>query len=72
MTGERSVFLDLQPKEGGHVIFGGNQKRNVIGIGKIGGRSPLPFIPMFFWLNLFSISQLCNSGYNVFFIIMLV
>jgi len=31
MTGEKSMFLNLTMKEGGNVMFGGNQYGKIIG-----------------------------------------
>ncbi|KEH31445.1 transmembrane protein, putative [Medicago truncatula] len=52
MTRERSMFLTLTMKEGGTVGFGGNQNGKIID----GLRH-----------NLLSISQFCDSGYDVMF-----
>ena len=63
------MFLELQPKDGDWVTFGGNQKGKIAGVGKI-GKHPLPTIDNVLYVeglkhNLLSISQLCDSGYNV-------
>ena len=63
------MFLDLQHKRGGTVTFGDNQKGKIIGIGKI-GKGSLPSIDNVLFVkglkhNLLSISQLCDSGYDV-------
>nr|KYP32359.1 hypothetical protein KK1_046982 [Cajanus cajan] len=41
MTGERSMFLDVKSKKGGQVTFGGGQKGQIMGIGKIGINSSI-------------------------------
>jgi len=64
------MFLTLTMKEGGTVGFGGNQNDKIIGTGSIGNS----FISINnVWLvyglrhNLLSISQFCDSGYDVMF-----
>ena len=69
MTGERCMFQSLLPKTGGTVTFGGNQKGMIAGVGKI-GIPPYPCIDKVLYVkglkhNLLSISQLCDSGYDV-------
>jgi len=39
MTGEKSIFLDLQPLKGGTVAFGGNQQEHIARIGKVGKKN---------------------------------
>jgi len=70
MTGEKSMFLTLTMKEGGNVKFGGNQSGKIIGTRTIGNAS----ISIYnVWLvdglklNLLSISQFCDNGYDVLF-----
>jgi len=36
MTGEKDLFVDLTPKDGGYVTFGDNAKGKVVGIGVVG------------------------------------
>src|SRR4030066_111983 len=68
MTGDKSMFQTLSMKEGGSVGFGGHQKGKIVGIGMI-GNSSLSINNV--WLveglthNLLSISQFCDSGYEV-------
>ncbi len=69
MTGERRMFKELQLKESGNVGFGGNQKGKIIGSGKVGDKF-LPSIDNVLLVdglkhNLLSVSQLCDSGYDV-------
>jgi hypothetical protein len=70
MTGEKSMFLTLTMKEGGNVKFGGNQSGKINCIGTI-GNSSISINNV--WLvdglehNLLSISQFCDSGYDVMF-----
>jgi hypothetical protein len=70
MTGDKHLFHTLNLKEGGTVGFGGNQRGKIIGIGKV-GNSSLTISDV--WLvdglqhNLLSISQLCDSNYDVVF-----
>ena len=70
MTGDKLLFHTLNQQEGGTVGFGGNQKGKIIGIGTV-GNSSLSISDV--WLvdglhhNLLSISQLCDSNYDVMF-----
>src|SRR4030066_2078038 len=70
MTGDKSMFQTLSMKEGGSVGFGGHQKGKIVGTGMI-GNSSLSINNV--WLveglthNLLSISQFCDSGYEVVF-----
>src|SRR4030067_3715975 len=70
MKGDRSMFQTLSMQEGGSVGFGGNQKGKIVGTGMI-GNSSLSINNV--WLveglthNLLSISQFCDSGYEVVF-----
>ena len=71
MTEEKSMFQDLKLKAGGSITFGENQKGKIVGIGKI-GKHPFSSIDNVLLVeglkhNLLSISQLCDSGSNVFF-----
>ena len=36
MTGDRDKFTSLKSKEGGKVTFGGNQSRQIVGLGEVG------------------------------------
>nr|KYP48411.1 hypothetical protein KK1_029873 [Cajanus cajan] len=69
MTGEKSIFLDLRTKKGGQVTFEGGQKGHIMGIGKIGINSSITIDNVLYVKglthNLLSISQLCDSGYEV-------
>jgi hypothetical protein len=67
MTGERSMFQDLRPSKGS--VSYGSGKGKIIGIGKV-GKYPLPIINEVSYVeglkyNLLSISQFCDSGYEV-------
>src|SRR4030066_1623899 len=70
MTGDKSMFQTLSMKEGASVGFGGHQKGKIVGTGII-GNSSLSINNV--WLveglthNLLSISQFCDSGYEVVF-----
>jgi hypothetical protein len=70
MTGDKLLFHTLNQQEGGTVGFGGNQKGKIISIGTV-GNSSLSISDV--WLvdglhhNLLSISQLCDSNYDVMF-----
>lgn len=72
MTGERCLFQSLQPRTGGTVTVRENQKGMIVGVGKI-GIPPYPSIDNVLYVkglkhNMLSISQLCDSGYDVAFI----
>jgi len=67
--GERSMFLDLKPHEGGAVAFEGMGKGKIFGIGKVGIPS-LASIDNVLYVeglkyNQLSISQFCDSGYII-------
>ena len=66
MTGDRSIFLDLQPSKGS--ISYGSGKGKIIGVGKI-GKHPLHTTNGVTYVegkyNLLSRSQFCDSGYLV-------
>ncbi|RDY00470.1 hypothetical protein CR513_16344, partial [Mucuna pruriens] len=69
MTRERSVFQDLIPKSSRWITFGGNQKRSIVGIGKL-GKHLFPFIENVLYVeglkhNLLRMTQLCDSGYDI-------
>ena len=69
MTSEKSMFQSLSPMSGGVVTFKGNKKGIITGVGKV-CIPPYPPIDNVFLVkglkhNLLSISQLCDSGYNV-------
>ena len=70
MTGEKHMFQTLNLKEEGNVGFGGGQKGRIIGTSTIGNSQT---IINKVWLvdglkhNLLSISQLCDTGYEVVF-----
>jgi len=70
MTGEKSMFQTLAKKEGADMGFGVNQKGKVIGMGTI-GNSSISINNVWFVdglrHNLLSISQFCDSGYEVMF-----
>lgn len=63
------MFLDLQPKQGGPVSFGGDQKGSIIGISRIGK----PLLPTIDIVLLFkglkckqlSIRWFCDYGFIV-------
>ncbi|XP_059635284.1 uncharacterized protein LOC132277441, partial [Cornus florida] len=71
MTGDQSKFHSIKPHKGGSVTFGDNSKGKVIGIGTIGISSSLSIDDVLLVKglkhNLFSISQLCDKGYDVLF-----
>ncbi|RDX81561.1 hypothetical protein CR513_37752, partial [Mucuna pruriens] len=71
MFGHFSYDCDLRPKLGGWVTFGGNPKRRIAVIGKI-GKHHFPFIENVLYIEglkhkLLSISKICDYGYDVFF-----
>ena len=69
MTGNESKFAFLRKRNGGHVTFGDNAKRRIIGQGNIGNDtfSLIESVLLIDGLkhNLLSISQLCDKGFKV-------
>ncbi|GAV88174.1 hypothetical protein CFOL_v3_31597 [Cephalotus follicularis] len=70
MTGDKSLFVKYEPKEGGEVTFGDNAKGKIKGVGSIGNLKTS--IHNVFFVdglkhNLLSISQLCDKDCRVFF-----
>ncbi|CAN1163382.1 hypothetical protein LINPERPRIM_LOCUS32631, partial [Linum perenne] len=63
MTGDRRQFSKLIEQKGGNVIFGDNNRRQIIGKGTVGNVSDPTFhnvlLVEHLKLNLLSISQLC-------------
>jgi len=71
MTGDRNCFLTFQKKDGGLVTFGNNDKGKIRGKGTIGklNSAKIENVQYIEGLkhNLLSISQLCDSGFEVVF-----
>jgi len=71
MTGDNNCFLTCQKKDGGLVTFGNNDKGKIRGKGTIGklNSSKIENVQYVEGLkhNLLSISQLCDSGFEVVF-----
>jgi hypothetical protein len=72
MTGEESMFESLKESDGDHYItFAGNQKGKVLSTGNIDLNSKFSLSKVLLVesleYNLFSISQLCASGFNCLF-----
>ncbi|KAK2980844.1 hypothetical protein RJ640_020496 [Escallonia rubra] len=68
MTGDRSLFSHITPKNGGLVTFGDNSNGKIIDKGKIGtGSIYIDNVSLVDGLkfNLISINQLINSGHKV-------
>ena len=71
MTGDKTMFSSISPRDGGHVTFGDNAKGKIIGQGKV-GKSPNPTIEDVLLVNglkhnLLSISQFCDKNCKVVF-----
>ena len=71
MTGDHSKFATIKPKDGGKVIFGGNQSGRIAGIGEIGSNEG-PQIKDVYLVeglchNLLSVSQSTDRGNLVIF-----
>jgi len=66
MTGNKKLFLSLEPFDGGRVTFGDNKKGKIVGVGKIGISSSHAIDNVYLVSglkhNLLSISQLCDKG----------
>ena len=69
MTEDKEQFNKLDAKDGGHVTFGDNAKRKIIGIREISNPQSLSIHHVLFVdglkHNLLSISQLCDIGNKV-------
>ena len=69
MSGDKSLFVEINLKNQGYVTFGDNNRGKIIGSGKV-GKEPLPTIDNVYLVeglqhNLLSVSQLCDMDYNV-------
>ena len=71
MTGDKQCFISFIKKEGGSVTFGNNDKGQVKGKGIIGKNNSAQIEDVQYVEglkhNLLSISQLCDSGFEVVF-----
>ena len=69
MTGDESLFQELDRNKNGNVAFGDNCKDVIRGIGTIGNNSHTQIKSVLLVenlkYNLLSISQLCDKGYRV-------
>ncbi|GAV83708.1 hypothetical protein CFOL_v3_27154 [Cephalotus follicularis] len=68
MTGDKSVFVNYESKEGGVVTFGDNAKGKIMGFGSIGNNRTLIHNVLYvngLKHNLLSISQLCDKDCKV-------
>ncbi|RDX73915.1 hypothetical protein CR513_46399, partial [Mucuna pruriens] len=69
VMGKEFMFQGLRPKEGGWVTFRSNQRDKIVRVGRIGKHPFLSIDNVLFVKglkhNLLSISQLCDSGYDV-------
>ena len=69
MTGDESLFQELNRKKNGNVSFGDNSKSIIRGIGTIGNNSHTQIKNVLLIknlkYNLLSISQLCDKGFRV-------
>ncbi|GAV84554.1 hypothetical protein CFOL_v3_27998, partial [Cephalotus follicularis] len=68
MTGNKSLFVKFESKEGGDVTFGDNGKGKIKGFGSIGKNKTSIHNVLFvdgLKHNLLSISQLCNKDCRV-------
>ena len=71
MTGDKSKFVSIKPKDGGKVTFGGDQTGKIAGIGEIGNNEG-PLIKDVYLVeglchNLLSVSQSTDKGNLVIF-----
>ena len=69
MTGDESLFQELDRQKSGNVSFGDNSKGIIRGIGTIGNNSHTQIKNVLLIenlkFNLLSISQLCDKGFRV-------
>ncbi|XP_068504053.1 uncharacterized protein [Phaseolus vulgaris] len=73
MTGDKSNFVSITFKQEGHVTYGDNNKGRILGRGSIGDKSILIIHDVLYVEgpkhNLLNISQLCDKGYQVVFVL---
>ena len=71
MTGDKTKFISLTPRIGGHVTYGDNNKGKILGIGNVGNPSSTIIENVLYVEglrhNLLSISQLCDKAYRIIF-----
>ena len=71
MTGDASRFINITPKNHGHVTYGDNNKGKILGVGKIGiyPSTSIENVLLVHGLkhSLLSVSQLCDKGFLVMF-----
>ncbi|PKA59915.1 hypothetical protein AXF42_Ash015973 [Apostasia shenzhenica] len=71
MTGDKSKFITLKPRNGGLITFGDDTKKRTIKIGKVDKDSTTSIDKVLLVdglaYNLLSISQLCDNGYDILF-----
>ena len=71
MTGNKSWFRNLRPKDGGIVKFADGIKSRIMGTNNVGKNDSdlVTDVMLVEWLtyNLLSISQFCDQGYRVVF-----
>ena len=71
MTGNKSWFRNLKPKDGGIVKFAAGIKSRIVGIGNVSKNDSNLIIAVMLVEglihNLLSISQFCDQGYRVVF-----
>jgi len=69
MTGDASKFINISLKQDEHVTYGDNNKGKILGKGTIGNENSFLIHDVLYVEglkhNLFSISQLCDRGYQV-------
>ncbi|GAV80929.1 hypothetical protein CFOL_v3_24388, partial [Cephalotus follicularis] len=68
MTGDKSIFVNFESKEGGDVTFGDNAKGKIKGFGSIGNNQTSIHNVLYvdgLKHNLLSISQLCDKDCRV-------
>ena len=69
MTGDKSKLTDFVSKDGGYITFGDNNKGKIMGEGNIGNRYKTQIKNVLYVdglkHNLLSISQLCDTGFNI-------
>ena len=71
MIGDKTKFISLTPRNGGHVTYGDNNKGKILGIGNVGNPSSTIIENVLYVEglrhNLLSISQLCDKAYRIIF-----
>lgn len=72
MTGDKSKFIDLNKNKSGTVVFGNDNRENIIGKGTVNlgtkkGKAENVFLVEDMTRNILSVSQICDHGHTCIF-----